>query len=220
MLRSLLRFILLFIVTYGLGVFAFSKMDIFTSLHAFFRNSVEFVVSTALPSCEIEAQKFVDPITKKEDKTMMYLVYGNPFLMKKALEEARASGQGYATMPTKSIQFKLFEMFTIPLLFLISIFIATPIAVSQKLKGLLWSAIILFVFLLFKVLLLALFNISNARIGVYELTDGNMSSLNTLISMFSLGFSMSLALILWLILGFRKSSFIHYLNQIFSNLSK
>ena len=123
-------------------------------------------------------------------------------------------------MPTKSIQFKLFEMFTIPLLFLISIFIATPIAVRQKLKGLLWSAIILLVFLLFKVLLLALFNISNARIGVYELTDASMSSLNTLISMFSLGFSMSLALILWLIWGFRKSSFIHYLNQIFSNLSK
>ncbi|MBK7696989.1 MAG: hypothetical protein IPI30_22595 [Saprospiraceae bacterium] len=82
------------------------------------------------------------------------------------------------------------------------------------------SSSILFLFLLIKVLLLALFNISNARIGVYELTDDNMSVLNTFISMFSLGFSMSLALILWLIWGFRKSSFMFFLNQIFSNLSK
>ncbi|MBK8403318.1 MAG: hypothetical protein IPL25_04275 [Saprospiraceae bacterium] len=220
MTKTLLRFILLFVVTYGVGVYAFSKIDFFSSWHVFFRNSVELVVSNALPSCEIETQKFVDPVSKKEDKTMMYLVYGNPFLMKKALEDARATGQGYATMPTKSTQFKLFEMFTIPLLFLVAIFLATPMAIKQKLKGLAMSSSILFIFLLIKVLLLALFNISNARIGVYELTDDNMSVLNTFISMFSLGFSMSLALILWLIWGFRKSSFMFFLNQIFSNLSK
>ncbi|MBK6823702.1 MAG: hypothetical protein IPG87_12155 [Saprospiraceae bacterium] len=220
MTKTLLRFILLFVVTYGVGVYAFSKIDFFSSWHVFFRKSVELVVSNALPSCEIETQKFVDPVSKKEDKTMMYLVYGNPFLMKKALEDARATGQGYATMPTKSTQFKLFEMFTIPLLFLVAIFLATPMAIKQKLKGLAMSSSILFIFLLIKVLLLALFNISNARIGVYELTDDNMSVLNTFISMFSLGFSMSLALILWLIWGFRKSSFMFFLNQIFSNLSK
>ena len=110
MTKTLLRFILLFVVTYGVGVYAFSKINFFSSWHVFFRKSVELVVSNALPSCEIETQKFVDPVSKKEDRTMMYLVYGNPFLMKKALEDARATGQGFATMPTKSTQFKLFEI--------------------------------------------------------------------------------------------------------------
>ncbi len=65
MTKTLLRFILLFVVTYGVGVYAFSKINFFSSWHVFFRKSVELVVSNALPSCEIETQKFVDPVSKK-----------------------------------------------------------------------------------------------------------------------------------------------------------
>jgi hypothetical protein len=220
MVPKILKFTLFFLLAYGLSVFLVSKVPGADSIYTLIRNSVGGVVGIALPSAQIESQVFSDPATGKSDVSAMYLVYGNPVLMKKTMEEALASGVTQVTLPTRSISFRLFEMFMVPLLFLVSIFIATPMNHKHRWMGLIWTLLILFVFLLIRCVVISLFSISNDRIGVYELEDSSMKFLQTVISIFSLGFSMSLAFVLWLIFGFRHSVFIDMLQNIFKNQSK
>jgi hypothetical protein len=217
MVRTILKFTLLFLLAYGLSVLLVSKIPGGNGIYSLIRNAVGGVVGISLPSAHIESQVFSDPATGKSDPSAMYLVYGNPVLMKRTLDEARSGGVSQITLPTRSITFKLFEMFMVPLLFLISIFIATPMSNKYRWKGLIWTLMILFVFLLMRCVAISLFSISNDRIGVYELEDSGMNILQNLISVFSLGFSMSMAFILWLTFGFRYSKFIDSLQDVFKN---
>lgn len=217
MIRTILKFTLVFLLAYAFSVLVVTYVPGANGIYSLIRNSVETVVKLSLPSAHIESQVYSDPATGRSDASAMYLVYGNPFLIKRAMDEAKAGGVSQISLPTRSLTFKLFEMFLVPLLFLVSIFLATPMGNRQRWKGMGLTLFILFLFLLSRCVVISLFGISNDRIGVYELGDSAMKFLQNLISVFSLGFSMSLAFVLWLIFGFRQSLFIDTLQKIFKN---
>ena len=201
-MNRILKFALVFLVCYGLllmlmQVRSFSR-PVFTAL----KSMSTVWVASFLPSAEISSQWM-----GASGGSDMYLVYGNPVLISAAKEEARRNRLQYATLPTRSLEIHLFEMFIVPLFFVVSLFVATPMNWKKKSLFVLYSLLILLAYLLLKLILLSVFEISNARIGVYELEDGMMSFLGRLLGVFSLGLTITLGFALWLLFGFRNSKF-------------
>lgn len=217
MMKDILKFLFIFIFCYILFMWLLSQWGDRMGVYSVFRSAVTGLVTVCLPSAHIESQIFRNPETNQTDPSSMYLVYGNPVLIQRAMDEAKKSGHSEIRIPTYSTTFKLFEMFGVPLFFLLSIFIATPLSIKLKMKGMAISLFLMFVFLLFRCVFLSLFSISNQQIGIYELSGSSMDLLGVMVSVFSLGFSMSLCFVLWLIFGFRRSAFITYLTQIFKS---
>ncbi|MEO6190276.1 MAG: hypothetical protein ABIO44_07835, partial [Saprospiraceae bacterium] len=172
-------------------------------------------VATFLPSADISYQEMN---TKSSSNSDMYLVYGNPILIQQAKDEAKRSKQQFATIPTKSLELHLFEMYIVPLFFLIGLFSATPLLWKSRIKGMAISTLILLIFIMVKILCLSLFEISNNRLGIYELGENNMQWLSTMLGVLSLGLSIILVFILWLIFGFRKSNFVQNFKLLFGNV--
>ncbi|MEP7196335.1 MAG: hypothetical protein ABI851_07420 [Saprospiraceae bacterium] len=213
-MKAIIRFAITFVISYGLCLFMFQTNLLSGIINRFNKAVCTSWISTTLPSADISTQDINDKTKSASD---IYLVYGNPLLIQKAKEEARQSKQAYATLPTKSMELHLFEMFVVPLFFILSLFVATPIAWKEKLKGLVISFVLLYAVILLKLLMLSLFEISNSRIGVYELGDSSMNLLSKVLGIFTLGLSLSLAFILWLIFGFRKSSFVDHFKLLLGN---
>ncbi len=199
-ITPVLRLALIFVVSYLIGLGLLQISIISSPIYYFLRSLSTSMVSIALPSADISSQ-----LIKGKSASEIYLVYGNPILIERAKEEAKQSGQKYATIPTKSMEIHFFEMFIVPWLFIISLFMATAMSIKDKTKGLLISTGILILYTLIKIIILTLFEISNSRIGVYEFGDSSMNILNILLGVFSLGFAITLGFVCWLIWGFRKS---------------
>jgi hypothetical protein len=218
MKTAILKFSGIFLICYLVCLGLFTQSFVGNATYKILRGITTKSIQWVLPSAHVEAQEYKDPNSGKKDPSAMYLVYGNPLLIKKAMEEARKSGQSQVNIPTRSIVFRLFEMFLVPLFFLISIFIATPLSIKEKLKGLGYSLLILLLFLILRCIILAMFNISNDQIGIYEYSESTMDNLSFLVSVFTLGFNMSLAFVLWLYFGFRKSSFSVFFISLFNQV--
>ncbi|MCC6815098.1 MAG: hypothetical protein IT267_01640 [Saprospiraceae bacterium] len=214
-MKEVLKFAGFFVLTYLvlLGLYQFSVVK--GPLNKSLRFISTVTCSSSFPSADISQQNLKD---RSNSDSEMYLIYGNPYLIRKAMEDARSSGQRYATIPTRSLELHLFEMFVVPIFFILSIFIATPLRIKEKLKGISITMVSIIIFILFKLCLLTLFEMSNARIGVYELGDSAMNFLSRLLGIFSLGFTLMLGFILWLIFGFRNSKFVEQFNALGRNV--
>ena len=214
-MKFIVRFTIIFILTYAMCLLLYKLNFISKPINQTLKNITTSWVATFLPSADISYQEMN---TKTNSNSDMYLVYGNPVLIQSAKEEAKRSSQQFATIPTKSMELHLFEMYIVPLFFLMSLFVATPLEWKSRMKGLAISILILLIFILIKILCLCLFEISNNRIGIYELGDSNMQWLSTILGVLSLGLSISLVFILWLIFGFRKSNFVQNFKLLFGNV--
>ncbi|NOT37761.1 MAG: hypothetical protein HOP11_10330 [Saprospiraceae bacterium] len=213
-MKDIFRFAGLFILCYFVCIFLYRVDFVKSMINKPLRSYSVGWISSFLPSAEISQQNIAG---KSGIDAEMYLIYGNPILIEKAKKEAKQSGQAYATIPTKSMELHLFEMFVVPVFFLISLFIATPLILKEKMKGLLISLLIIFMFISIKLICLSTFEISNSRIGIYELGDSEMKTLSILLGVFSLGFTLMLSFILWLVFGFKKSNFVQIFNSLFKN---
>ena len=200
-MNKVIRFALVFIICYGICLVLFQIRAVSVPFYAALKVLTTGSVSSSLPSADISSQWK----NREGGGSDIYIVYGNPVLIQAAKQEAKNSGQRYATLPTKSLELHLFEMFIVPVLFLIGLYVATPMHWKPKLMNLCIAFAILIIYLLFKIILLSLFEISNARIGVYELGDSAMQFLGKILGVFSLGLTITLAFVLWLIFGFRNS---------------
>lgn len=177
-----------------------------------FRNSVEWVLKQTFPEAYIETQNFADA-NNQLDPNSFYLVYGNPATI--AAEEKYAAQQQLKEykISTFSFQFFIFQMFVVPFVFLFSIFLSSPINWKKKLINTGYAALALLALILLKTLLLTLFSIANSQIGIYTLSESQLSWVFHIISAMTLGYSVMFVFCLWLLLGFRNSTF----NTLFSN---
>lgn len=214
-MTEILKFAGWFVLTYLVLLISYQSNFVSSLINKSLRSLSTSTASLVLPSADISQQNLKGKTNSSSD---MYLVYGNPYLIQRAKDEAKASGQAYASIPTKSLELRLFEMFVVPLFFIISLFVATPMNLKDKLKAFGITMGIVILFILIKLVILVTFEISNARIGIYELEDTGMSLLARCLGVFSLGFTLMLTFILWLILGFRKSNFIQIFNTLFKNV--
>lgn len=209
------RFVLFFFLSYGL-ITAVVKIPALNSMkNATLRSISSGWLSTTLGGDLKFGTKAQKENGRLQDNVMVVDFEWSQNKIDKVIAEARRTGQSDIQVPYRFITYLLFEFFIVPMIFILSLIIATPMELRKKLifGGL--AYLVMFVFLLVKLLLLTLFSISKAQIDVYELSHGSMSVLQTLASVMTMGFSVIVAFFIWLILVFPKSALLGHITQWF-----
>jgi hypothetical protein len=215
-MNPLAKFVVLFLVSYSVIIFIADLEPVKAIINNSFRSLVESSVKIALPDAFIETQDYFDK-NRKSDINVFHLVYGNPAVIKAETDLALKQKLKEYRISTYSINFYIFQMLTVPLVFLISLFISTPIDWKTMVKSTGIGIVLLLLLILFKCILFSMYSIANSKIGIYEMSDSTLSFLNRTVVVLSLGFSVIYVFSLWLILGFRKSIFLTQFNQFIKN---
>lgn len=205
-MKGILQFVLVFVVLYAGFILLLQTASMQPLVNGFFRDLTEWTIKASLPKAYIETQDFINE-QGQPDPNVFYLVYGNPEVIRAEQDYAARMGLREYKISTYSIQFYIFQMFTVPLAFLISIFLATPAPWRRKSIYLALSLLILTAVILLKCSLLGLYTISEAKIGLYVLSESTSSLVYRVVMALTLGFSIIFGFCLWLIFGFRNSPF-------------
>lgn len=217
--QPIVRFILFFVIAYALIAYTADHAPVNTLVQNVFKWTVEHFAQSTFQDAFIETQK-INHESGGTDKNAFYLVYGNPTTIKREQDEALKQGLSQYRISSYSIQLFTFQMFTVPIAFLLSLFMACPMKSRSKLKNFILAASILIFIILIKSMILLGFSMSNQSIGIYQYSDETMQNLARLISMMSLGFSIMVGFILWLIFGFRNSTLAEFINGYIKNAEK
>ncbi|MBK8451632.1 MAG: hypothetical protein IPL42_17090 [Saprospiraceae bacterium] len=218
-MKDIFKFIGIIIATYAVIMLLLNVSFLEKPFNSIFRQSLESIVKLSFPDAYIETQDFLNA-KQKSDPNVFYLVYGNPAVIKAEADYAAKQNLSEYKISSYSSQFYIFQLFTVPLVFLISIFVATPIPFNKKFINLGFSILCFLVFIYFKSYLLTLFSISNSQIGIYQLNDSSMAMLSRIISALTLGLSIILIFCIWLIFGFRNSVFYSQFNLYLKRFNK
>ncbi|MBK6544216.1 MAG: hypothetical protein IPO78_10565 [Saprospiraceae bacterium] len=218
-MKDIFKFIGIIIATYAVIMLLLNVSFLEKPFNSIFRQSLESIVKLSFPDAYIETQDFLNA-KQKSDPNVFYLVYGNPEVIKAEADYAAKQNLSEYKISSYSSQFYIFQLFTVPLVFLISIFVATPIPFNKKFINLGFSILCFLVFIYFKSYLLTLFSISNSQIGIYQLNDSSMAMLSRIISALTLGLSIILIFCIWLIFGFRNSVFYSQFNLYLKRFNK
>ncbi|MBK8956128.1 MAG: hypothetical protein IPM34_11315 [Saprospiraceae bacterium] len=218
-MKEILRFVLLFILTYAAVMLLLNIPFIQNGIQQSVRSVVKVFVKASFPNAYIDTQDYKDA-SGKADPNVFYLTYGNPEIIQAEHDYAKRNQLMEYKISTYSIQLYIFQLFTVPLVFILSLFLASPMLWKPKLKFLLTSLSIMFMLILLKTDMLILYNINMSQIGLYKLEDQDMANLLRFISMLTLGFSVMLGFILWLVFGFRNSQFVQLVDSFFKNIKQ
>ncbi len=211
-MRLVMQFVLLFIIAYTAMILLVQTKFAEQTIHSFAKSLVEGTLESFLPDAYIETQD-VQSAQGKMDWNSFYVVYGNPKTIQMEQLEAQKSQATEYRISTYSFTLFIFQLFTVPIVFIISLFLATPMDWKKKLKSILIAVAIILAVILSKCILLALFNISNTGIGVYSLSETQMNIIVRVVAMLSLGFSIISGFVLWLVFGFRYSQLMNLFNN-------
>lgn len=205
-MKDILKFVGIFLLSYGLLIYLFNFQPVKSIVSKIFRSTVEYTVKMALPEAYIQTQDYLDEQHKIEPN-VFYMVYGNPAVIKAEKEFATKHEMKEYTISTYSKQVYVFHMLTVPVAFLISIFIATPIPFKLKLKSIGISLFLLLIVIVAKCIFLTYYGIADSKIGIYTMSDSALNLSGRIAMMLTLGFSIIFGFSLWLLFGFRNSLF-------------
>ncbi len=211
-MKQVFQFVLVFLVAYTAIILLVQSRGAEEAIHSFAKSAVQASLKSFLPEAYIEIQDVKSP-DGKMDLNSFYVVYGNPATIQAEQLEAQKQNASEYRISTYSFTLFLFQLFTVPIVFVCSLFIATPMEWKKKLKFIAVSLLIILCVIFLKCILLALFNIANAGIGIYALTEGQMNLTVRVVSMLSLGFSIITGFVLWLVFGFRNSHLMNLFND-------
>ena len=131
MRKSIIYFIVLFLVSYFVLNILYSQTGFRDIYNGLCRSLIENVCQSYYSKADISTQDFYTP-SRKIDPNRMYLVYGNPRVIQQQIAEAKRRGLKEVRVSTFSTQFLFFELFFVPMAFLISLFVASPIPWRKK----------------------------------------------------------------------------------------
>ncbi|MBV6472856.1 MAG: hypothetical protein JPMHGGIA_01123 [Saprospiraceae bacterium] len=216
---AIYRFLAVFGATYLVANLLLALPAVREPFLTTFRELSAKTIEWAFSDAHIETQDAFDA-SGRADPNTFYLVYGNPATLRAEQERAVQAGLSEYRASTFSFQIFLFQLFAVPFFFLISLFVASPMRMAERLKYGTLAILILLTLLLTKCILLAAFHIASSGIGIYPLSESEQSLVSRLVSMMSMGFSIAFSFVLWLGLGFRNSRFMELFNEIFKEIRR
>lgn len=218
-MKDILRFVALFIVCYAAVILLQNTGPVQSGIQQSFRTIIEVFLKASYPEAYITTQDYKDE-SGKEDANVFYLTYGNPEIIQAEHDYARKNQMKEYKISTYSIQLYIFQLFTVPLAFIIALFLASPMHWKPKLKYLALSIVLMTAIILLKINLLTLYHLNISKTGVYTISNSELNWVFRLISMATLGFSVMAGFMLWLIFGFRNSRFVQMVNSFFKSLQQ
>jgi len=203
-IRKLIQFLLLFFVAYGVTVFIMSSGPVKPALHGFYKNTSVGVTELFLSRTEVQSQFGQDGRRKDYDRFLIRIGASQEEIQKR-INEARRAGLSEISNPVCDIPFKPFEFYTVPLVFILSLLLVTPMSVKQKVIKLAIGLMLMLSYLWLKFLIQVLFSINFIYpIGMYEFGSFGKDMLEFLSQAMTMGLSIILGVIIWLALSFRQ----------------
>ena len=215
-MKPLIQFLLITVLAYSLLIALLSTSAASGALCSSFRIVSTAFLQLTLPEAYIHSQDAF--VQQKKDPNSFHIVYGNAEVIQAEHQYAKSQNIKEYKISSHSIQLFFFQLVTVPISFLMALFIATPMPWRKKGSSLSFALLILLVVILIKVYFLILYNLNASATGVYRLSESELEWVLRLISMLTLGFSVMLCFVLWLIFGFRKSNLTTVFSDYFKNM--
>ncbi len=198
--KRLLLFLLFFVLSYLFLYFLVNTESINRLNASFLETTALSTVQTLLPKAKYEHR-----VDFTETRTILVLGFVNKEKLQEMIAEAKAKGAKTLDFDVEEVRYYV-DYFVLPLIFLFSLIIATPISIKQKLLALLWGFLLFTAYYVFKIFLFMLMHISTNNIGIYDFGEGFESALKSLTRVMELNFSMLMAVLIWLLVALSKSN--------------
>ena len=164
--RYLFRYFLPMCLLYGALIGTSYISGVRSAWFSFARSHTEMTLSTVLP----KAMFITDPARmgiKEEDQERFTVAFAN----KQAVDDARRSKSKTVQVEFKNFSLNITEFFLMPLFFLFSLIIITPISLKRKGIALLVGLLILYLFKCFHLYVVGLYQLDQSQLGIYTLGD-------------------------------------------------
>lgn len=203
-ISRIIRFLVLFFVSYGVIIFLFTTDALKPAVHGFYKNSSCNISSVLMSRADVISQFERQGNTVSYDRVVVR-VGANQKEIDRRIAEARRLGLSEIKNPVCDIPFKPFEFFTVPLVFVFSLVLVTPMGFKKKLISILLAVLGMLIFLWLKFYIQILFSINFVYpIGMYELGSTGRSILEFLSQAMTMGLSIMVGVVLWLILSYKS----------------
>jgi hypothetical protein len=202
--NPIVRFLGIFLLSYFVLTALYNFAPVKEGVNGMLRGVTAGWLNTTMPKLEFSTRPDRQG-AKVDDNKMMVDFKWTEEKINQVIEQARRTGQANIEVPHRFISYLLFEFFIVPIIFLLSLNISSPVKRKEKW---LWGGVgllVLMAFLLIKLRFLTMFSVSKAQIDVYELGHSAMTTLQWLASLMTMGFSVIIAFFIWLGLLFPKS---------------
>ena len=213
-LKPVLKFFGIFCLSYILLYFALGKGPAHQAHRSFFMTISEPFLQAMLPKTTLSLKEGIREEFAAENQ--INVLYNNKEELDRLIAEARKNPNA------KELQIKSYETtllfqegVIIPIIFLLSLIIATPLKWKEKLMAILVGLLCMYIFILFKTWIYTLHTISVEKIGVYEFTP----PLSSIVSFFGknlrIGASTIVGTLIWVLVAVRKTDWRGFWNNSF-----
>lgn len=201
--KKILRFFGLFCLSYFLLYFFLSLPAVFNAQMQFLKASGKTVTKNFLPKAYFD----IDVREKPEQETaaQFFLIFANQKEVDKALAESRRKGRQAVQLDVRQRGLYIERFWVLPLAFLLSLVLLTPVHWQKKLTGLSVCLGIFLIYELFRLFIYAFNYIAAERIGIYELDGFTFEFVNMLYENLAIGSTLILLTFLWVAVFFKKS---------------
>ncbi|MBK7872308.1 MAG: hypothetical protein IPJ74_17350 [Saprospiraceae bacterium] len=128
-------------------------------------------------------------------------------MVNQQLEQAKKSRLSTINISLNAQYLELRLMFIFPLLFLLTLVLITPVPIDRKIVIMFWSFLLFFSFILLKTLIIILYTISTANIGIYQLKGFSLEMVAIPHQVLSIvPTSYIIVSIIWVFATFRKNN--------------
>jgi hypothetical protein len=205
--RKAILFVIIFFLSYGILMSLLSLQGVKSGLHTFYKNSSTRFTSLLLTRLDIQSQ-FERVGTKTSYDQFNIRIVANQEEIDRRIAEARQKRLKQINNPDcYGISFIVSEFYTVPLVFLFSLLIATPAAPRKRILnlGIGVFAMLLYLWLNFLIKIIYSINfICPYDMEMYVLGSTGRSTVEFLTQAMTLGFKIILGVVIWLSLSYKS----------------
>jgi len=155
-------------------------------------------LDTALELLYSDADFDVEPENTGTEVRIKIVFTWSESHVQRAKALALERGAKAISVPHHFIKFKPYLAFTLPVILLWALIWASPyVHLWKKMVDFILLTALLVILLTLRIGLYTLFEMSNFRMGIYELTEGVMQGLNRVLEAWTLGVNIFIVLLLW-----------------------
>lgn len=172
------------------------------SINEFYGATHTGIFKTMLPELEMTYHSW-----KKTGDTneFYYQVYGKKE-MERLIAEAKAKGLRSVKQSSLDVKFYLNVFFTPFLIFLLSLILATPLPIKNKLIALSVGLILFLLYQILRVYVKILKNVNAEQMNVYDLEGTSESMVEFFAGIFQAGFTAGIVALIWALVVFNKKN--------------
>ena len=206
LLKPFLKFLGIFCLSYILLYWVLGSGTILDSHRSFFTKFSGSFIESTLSKTSFTFKEGIkgDAATENE----IIILFNNKAELQRLIEDAKKKAPSERQLTINSEETSIFfvEAVLIPLIFVISLILATPLTWKGKLKALALGILLIYFFIFFKIWVYLLYIISAAKIGIYEFTSPVSNIVSLLGNNLRIGASTIFGTLIWVLVAVRNSS--------------